>query len=91
MIPMMDWPEEELLETDLGAAYTRVPPDFEGPVLLQLDNKESRTACFPTREEGHSAAQMAIGSLGGYQRALVIPAHPGTPITHASAHDWLFS
>ena len=72
-----NWPARELYATEeLGIAYSKVPPGYTGPVLLQLDYKESRTVCFPCEEEGNRAAAMAVGPLGGYNSALVSPAPP---------------
>lgn len=87
-----EWPEREIYSTDyLGAAYSTVPPNFTGPVLLKLDNKASRTACFPSEAEGNLAASMAVSELGGYNRAIVVPAPEDACVTHQTAHDWLFS
>lgn len=87
-----NWPARELYATEeLGIAYSKVPPGYTGPVLLQLDYKESRTVCFPCEEEGNRAAAMAVGPLGGYNSALVSPAPPHQRVTHQSAHDGLFS
>lgn len=88
---MIDWPERDLHITDeLGAAYTKVPPGYEGPAKVELYGRSRVSVTFPSEAEANRAAMLAVGYMGGYPKAVVYPAFEAE-ITFPTADDWFFS
>lgn len=91
-VPDLDWPEVELMATEVdGVAYAKLPPGYTGRARVQLEGRHRDLLCFPSVDEATHAACMAVGTLGGYTKAIVLQAPISAQVTHETAQDWFFS
>lgn len=73
-----------------GIAYTRVREGYRGPceVRIEAAGRDDRVV-LPDVYEANRAAKFAVGDVGGYEMAVVVPA-PDAKVTHRTWTSWAF-
>ena len=74
---------------ELGEAVSALPAGYSGACAVEMEGCTTRTYSFPCVAEAVSAANFAVGELGGYQHARVRPCL-ASEVTHQSWTDWAF-